>query len=73
MTLARRYATLVTDYSKLVIAVMLVATLVVGVGAGSVDSGLSIASFESDSPEANALDSLEANFTTEGRTRASSR
>ncbi|QGN07462.1 transporter [Halorhabdus sp. CBA1104] len=66
MNTVERYAAFVTTHSKLVIALMLVATLVVGAGAGSVDSGLTIASFESDSPEAQALDRIDANFTTEG-------
>ncbi|WP_181685782.1 efflux RND transporter permease subunit [Halorhabdus salina] len=66
MTPVERYAAFVTTHSKLVIALMLVATLVVGAGAGSVDSGLTIASFESDSPEAQALSRIDANFTTEG-------
>lgn len=66
MSLPQRYADIVTRRSKLVVAVMLVATLVVGAGVGSVDTGLSIASFESDSTEAQKLDYLETNFTTEG-------
>ncbi|NHN43315.1 MMPL family transporter [Halorubellus sp. JP-L1] len=66
MTLPERYADLVTTYSKTVVAVMLVATLVVGAGAANVDGGLSITSFESDSTEAEKLDYAEANFATDG-------
>lgn len=66
MNLPQRYADFVTKHSKLVVALMLVATLVVGAGAGSIDSGLTIASFESDSSEAQKLEYVENNFTTEG-------
>ena len=66
MTPIERYAQFITDHSKAVILVMLVATLVVGSAAGSVDSGLSIASFSSDSTEAQKLDYLQQNFTTDG-------
>ncbi|WP_323676112.1 MMPL family transporter [Halorubellus sp. PRR65] len=66
MTLPARYAALVTTYSKTVVALMLVATLVVGAGAANVDGGLSITSFESDSTAAQKLDYAQANFTTDG-------
>jgi predicted RND superfamily exporter protein len=66
MTLPDRYASFVMRRSKTVVALMLVATLVVGAGAASVDGGLSITSFESDSTEAEKLDYANANFTTEG-------
>ncbi|WP_049981049.1 efflux RND transporter permease subunit [Halolamina rubra] len=66
MKLAERYAAVVTDHSRLVIAAALVATLVVGAGAGSVDGGLTIAGFSSDSPEAAALDDIERNFSVAG-------
>ncbi|WP_436924994.1 efflux RND transporter permease subunit [Halosimplex amylolyticum] len=66
MSLADRYAGFVTDHSKLVIATVIVATLVVGSGAGDIDSELSIASFSSDSTEADKLAYVESNFTTEG-------
>ncbi|WP_135830493.1 efflux RND transporter permease subunit [Halorussus halobius] len=66
MTLADRFAAFVTDHSRAVIAVLLVATLVVGSGAADFDAGLSITSFESDSTEAAKYDALQRNFTTEG-------
>jgi len=66
MKLAERYAAIVTDHSKLVIAAVLVLSLVVGAGAGSVDGGLTIAGFSSDSPEAAALDDIERNFSVAG-------
>ncbi|MFB6188282.1 MAG: RND family transporter [Halapricum sp.] len=59
-----RYAAFVTDHSKFVIVAMLVATLVVGSAAGSVDSGLSITSFSSDSIAQHKLDYIQTNFTT---------
>ncbi|WP_115865385.1 efflux RND transporter permease subunit [Halorussus litoreus] len=62
MDLADRYADALTTYSKVVIALLLVSTAVVGYGAGSVDSGLTIASFGSDSTEAQKLEYVEANF-----------
>jgi len=66
MTLSDRFAAFVTDHSKAVIAVLLVATLLVGSGAADLDAGLSITSFESDSTEADKYDALQRNFTTEG-------
>ena len=66
MRLAERYAGFVTDHSKLVIAVVLVLSLLVGAGAGGVDGGLTIAGFSSDSPEAAALDDIERNFSVAG-------
>jgi predicted RND superfamily exporter protein len=66
MSLAERYATAVTDHSKLVIVAVLLTTAAVGVGAGSVDGGLTIAGFSSDSPEAAALDDIERNFSVAG-------
>ena len=66
MRLAERYATAVTDHSKLVIVAVLLTTAAVGFGAGSVDGGLTIAGFSSDSPEAAALDDIERNFSVAG-------
>jgi predicted RND superfamily exporter protein len=66
MTVPERYANLVTTYSKVVVAVLLVATLLVGSAATSVDGGLELAEFGSDSTEAQKLDYLTANFSTEG-------
>jgi predicted RND superfamily exporter protein len=66
MSIVDRYAGLVTNYSKVVVALVLVATLVVGAGAANVDAGLSLAEFGSDSEEARKLDYVTANFSTEG-------
>jgi predicted RND superfamily exporter protein len=59
-----RYAALVTERSKLVLLAFLIATVVVGSAAGSVDSSLSLAQFQSDSPEQEKLDYIQANFDT---------
>lgn len=66
MKLAEQYATVVTEHSKLVITAVLIMTLVVGAGAGSVEGGLTIAGFSSDSPEAAALDDIQQNFSIAG-------
>ncbi|WP_132057240.1 efflux RND transporter permease subunit [Halorussus amylolyticus] len=63
MDLAERYADAITTYSKAVLVVLLLATAVVGYGAGSIDAGLTIASFGSDSTEAEKLDYVRENFT----------
>jgi predicted RND superfamily exporter protein len=60
--LADRYAAFLTAHSRYVIAVLLVVTLVMGAGASSVDGGLSISSFGSDSDAARALDYVNENF-----------
>ncbi|PSP77111.1 transporter [Halobacteriales archaeon QS_1_68_20] len=66
MSYAERYADAVTTYSEVVLAVMLVATLIVGSAAGDVESGLTIAGFDSDSEEAQKLEYLRSNFAVEG-------
>jgi len=58
-----RLAALVTEHSKLVIAVSLVAVLLLSAGATSVEQSSSLSQFESDGPEAEALDYVETNFT----------
>jgi predicted RND superfamily exporter protein len=64
MDLAQRYAGAIARHGKLVIAVLLVATAVVGYGAGGIDGGLTIASFGGDSTEAQKLDYVRQNFST---------
>jgi predicted RND superfamily exporter protein len=66
MRLTDSYASAVTRYSRVVVVVMLVATAVVGAGAGDVPPGLTISGFASDSEEAEKLDYVTANFETEG-------
>ncbi|MFC3476137.1 efflux RND transporter permease subunit [Halobacterium litoreum] len=60
--LADRYAATLTKYSKVVVAVLLVATAVMGAGAANVDAGLSITGFASDSEAARQLDYVRDNF-----------
>ncbi|WP_135805811.1 efflux RND transporter permease subunit [Halorussus marinus] len=69
MDLAERYAGAIARHSKLVIAVLLVATAVVGYGAGGIEGGLTIASFGGDSTEAQKLEYVRENFST-GETNA---
>ncbi|MCG1002129.1 MULTISPECIES: RND family transporter [Halobacterium] len=66
MKLVERYAAAVVDHSRLVIVALLLSTVLVGSAAGGADFGLSIASFSTDSPEADAADYIQENFTTEG-------
>ncbi|WP_276300072.1 efflux RND transporter permease subunit [Halorussus lipolyticus] len=63
MGFADRYADVLTTYSRVVLVLLLVSTVAVGYGAGSIDSGLTIASFGSDSTEAQKLDYVQSNFT----------
>jgi len=68
MSDAERFAAAVTRHSRVALALVLVATLVVGSAAGDVESGLSIAEFASDSTEAEKLNYVESNFSTEDAT-----
>jgi predicted RND superfamily exporter protein len=52
------------DHSRAVIVVMLVLTLVVGSGASMVEQSSSLDQFQTDSPEAEALDAIGENFST---------
>ncbi|ELZ24567.1 hypothetical protein C477_00105 [Haloterrigena salina JCM 13891] len=52
----------VADYSRPVIAVMLVLTLVVGAGAGMVEQSSDLDAFQSDSEEAQKMEYIEENF-----------
>ncbi|MFW5934342.1 MAG: MMPL family transporter [Halolamina sp.] len=54
----------VMDHSKAVIAVMLVVTAVLGSGAAMVEQTSSLDQFQSESPEGDALDYAEENFST---------
>ncbi len=53
-----------TAHSKAAIAVMLVLTVALGTGAPMVDQSSSLEQFQSDTPESQKLDYIEANFTT---------
>ncbi|QKY19894.1 MMPL family transporter [Halolamina sp. CBA1230] len=54
----------VMDHSKVVIAVMLVLTVAIGSGAAMVEQTSSLDQFQTDSPEGEALDYAEENFST---------
>ena len=54
----------VMDHSKVVIAVMLVLTVAIGSGAAMVEQTSSLDQFQSDSPEGDALDYANENFST---------
>jgi len=54
----------VMDHSKVVIAVMLVVTVALGSGATMVEQTSSLDQFQSDSPEGDALDYAQENFST---------
>ena len=52
------------NHSRAVIVVMLVLTLALGSGASMVEQSSSLDQFQTDSPEAEALDYVDANFST---------
>ncbi|WP_339106068.1 MMPL family transporter [Haloterrigena salinisoli] len=59
-----RIAETVTNYSRPVIAVMLVLTVIAGAGAGMVEQSSSLDQFQSDTEEAQKMEYVEANFST---------
>ena len=63
MKALRRLTDGITSYSKVIIAVMLVMTVILGAGAGSVSSESGLSQFESDTPEAAAQTYIGENFT----------
>jgi predicted RND superfamily exporter protein len=66
--IARRYAEFVTTRSKLVVLIVLLATVVVAAGTAVNETGdAGIGQFEVDSPETDAADYIEANYTTDDR------
>jgi len=52
----------IAEHARLVIAVMVLATVVVGAGIPMVDRSTSLDQFQTDAPEADALDYVNANF-----------
>jgi predicted RND superfamily exporter protein len=54
----------VTKHSRAVIAVLLILTVVVGAGAGSIDQSSSLDQFQSESEESKKLSYIESNFST---------
>ncbi|WP_336328001.1 MMPL family transporter [Halovenus sp. HT40] len=64
MSLPDRFATLITRYSKVMIAAMLVVTVIAGAGAGMIDQSSSLEQFQSDTVEQEKLTYIEENFQT---------
>ncbi|TKX52832.1 RND family transporter, partial [Halorubrum sp. SS7] len=54
----------VMDHSRVVIAVMLVLTVAIGSGAVMVEQTSSLDQFQTDSPESDALEYIQENFST---------
>ncbi|EFW92469.1 exporter of the RND superfamily protein [Haladaptatus paucihalophilus DX253] len=64
MTLLDRLFENVTKHSRAIIAVLLVATILVGAGAPMIEQSSSLDQFQSDSPAAKKLNYINSNFTT---------
>ena len=62
MSLPDHLLDLVTRQSRIVIAVLLVLTLVIGSGATALEQDTSMDQFETESPEADKLDYIDRNF-----------
>lgn len=60
--MSRGVAAAITEHSRLVVAVLLVATLVVGAGVPMVERDTSLDQFQTDTVEADAQDYVEANL-----------
>ena len=60
----RGFVDAVMDHSRVVVVVLLLATVAVGAGAPMVEQSSSLDQFQTDSPEADKLDYIEANFDT---------
>ncbi|GAB3669083.1 efflux RND transporter permease subunit [Halopiger thermotolerans] len=67
MSLPDRIAGAVTSSSRIVLVVLLVTTALVGAGMPMVDQDSSLDQFESESAEAQALERIEGNFTSDRR------
>ncbi|SDR16581.1 MMPL family transporter [Natronobacterium texcoconense] len=65
MSVPERIADVVTGRSRIVLVVLLLATALVGAGAPMVDDDSSLEQFETDSPEAEALEDIEDRFGTD--------
>ena len=61
----------VTEHSRIVIALMLVLTVIVGAGAGSIDQSSSLDQFQSDTEESQKLSYIESNFSTDSENTTS--
>ncbi|AEH37062.1 efflux RND transporter permease subunit [Halopiger xanaduensis] len=65
MSVPERLADVITSRSRLVLVVLLVTTALVGAGMPMVDDDSSLDQFESESDEAQALERIDGNFTSE--------
>ncbi|MFC7074275.1 MMPL family transporter [Halovenus rubra] len=64
MSLSDQFSGIITNYSRLIIAVMLVVTVAAGAGAGMVEQSSSLDQFQSDTEQAQKLTYIEDNFET---------
>ncbi|WP_226006925.1 MMPL family transporter [Natrinema salinisoli] len=67
MSLPDRIADVVTTHSAIVLVALLLTTAVVGAGAPMVDDSSSLDQYESDSPEGDALEYAQENFSSDDR------
>ncbi|ELY93399.1 hypothetical protein C483_05518 [Natrialba hulunbeirensis JCM 10989] len=65
MSAPERVADIITSHSRLVLVVLLVLTALVGAGVPMVDDDSSLDQFETDSPEAEALEDIDERFVAE--------
>ncbi|SEV86165.1 efflux RND transporter permease subunit [Natrinema salifodinae] len=70
MSLPDRLADALTAHTRVVLVVLLLATALVGAGMPMVDDDSSLDQFESDSAEAQALERIEGNFTSDQQENA---
>ncbi len=68
VSLADGLASAVTEYSRIVIAVMVLLTVVVGAGAPMVESASSLDQFQTESEESKKLEYIQTNFTADDNT-----
>ncbi|SIS04495.1 MMPL family transporter [Natronorubrum thiooxidans] len=66
MSIPNRLSDVVTTHSRVVIVALLLTTALVGAGMPMVDDDSSLAQFEGDSPEAEALEDIDDRFDAEG-------
>ncbi|RQG90176.1 Patched family protein [Natrarchaeobius halalkaliphilus] len=62
MRTAERIATLVTAHSRVVLVVLVLSTVLIGAGMSMVDDDSSLEQFESESPEAQAIEKIDEEF-----------
>ncbi|WP_255168231.1 MMPL family transporter [Natrononativus amylolyticus] len=72
MSLPERISAAITTHSKIVLVALLLTTALVGAGATMVDDDSSLDQFETDTPEAEAVEYANENFTVEGEENTTS-